>query len=169
MSTRMSRELASLETAERKGFGTRKVKKTVKDPKALLDFIFGKSEINPVVTSSFKVVKVCRYNRTENKIFHADNSGMKLCKACNSLKHTTEYYKSYNNVDGFRSSCKDCYKAETKEYAKMTSKIYNDLINENKSCVCEKCNTTKLIKDNFNKVPTRKNGFNPVCKECLSV
>jgi hypothetical protein len=169
MSQRMSRELASLETAERKGFGARKVKKTVKDSKALLDFIFGKTEINPVITTKDKVNRVGKYNRTENQIFHADNSGIKLCKACNTLKPVTDYYKSYNNVDGFRASCKVCFKSQTKEYAKKAIEHYNKLIDENKTCICEKCNTEKLISGNFNRIPTRKNGFNPICKECLNV
>lgn len=166
--SKYSSELARLESAERAGFSRNKVKKQVKDPQALRDFIFGKSEVNPVTTiQQHHVVKNTQHlSHQDNKIFHTDYNGNKVCKECGESKNNNMFYSSPNTMDGLAPKCKSCANKIRLQYMKKEEQNYNESVQNNEDCICMVCKVAKPISAGFKKNVSYKGGFKKVCIEC---
>ena len=55
----------------------------------------------------------------------------KLCNDCKKIKLILEFYKR-KDINGYRSSCKECFKKKTIQYQKKSKKIQ---IYKQKSCL----------------------------------
>ena len=90
---------------------------------------------------------------------------MKLEKTlCRYSKTPSEFYNRIGSVDGKTSECNDCTKLmyknriETRKDAEIT---------EVTEKICKDCNTLLLI-DNFSKKTDSVDGYNCICKSCIS-
>lgn len=108
--------IESLESMER-----RVVRKTTKvtDPDKLKKFLFGDKSINlNECIEKTTEVTVSRLKRSGNRSEYIESCGYKKCSCCGDVKSIDNFYKQDKTTDGYRGTCKDCYKNNAKEYYK---------------------------------------------------
>lgn len=90
---------------------------TPEQKQALTDFIFGKSDYNPL-----EKVRKEQPNRWKNKYGSADikehtyeESKLKLCPCCGKIKSINDFFKLNHSKDGKQQHCKLCQTSRLKE------------------------------------------------------
>lgn len=87
---------------------------------------------------------------------------IKQCKKCNESKPLTDYFKSKETRDGYKSACKSCCKAYDADFRKS---LIHDTATDKR---CSKCNMVRSI-DEFYSDKSNKSGYTSWCKQCISI
>ena len=95
-----------------------------------------------------------------------DSSRTKTCNTCEEEKSYTEFGKQASNKDGYLHICRDCrsiYNRKLNERNAQKVKI----LNPSGFKECTTCKTEKSYKI-FSLRPDTKDGYYPICKECVN-
>jgi len=87
---------------------------------------------------------------------------IKQCKKCLIDKSLSDYYRSKETKDGYKSSCKACCKAYDKDFRQS---LIHDAISHKQ---CSKCNVVRSVED-FHPDNSTKTGYKSWCKQCISI
>lgn len=116
-------------------------------------------------------------------IFEPLSADKKWCSGCNQTKDVTEFHKDKYKSDGYRTVCKECFKARRKnkymcqEYKETFEEKYT-ILGYNGFHFClpcsekfkdrKKCSRCKEIKDlsEFGENANRRDGYNYYCNNC---
>lgn len=93
----------------------------------------------------------------------------KICSKCHVEKPLDQYEKSRTELYGVRAVCRECRKAENKEYYARRYGLKRDLLPEpvNSGKVCRRCRQEKPFAE-YHPDKRASDGCNSQCKKCMA-